>query len=76
MPGVTDAGVVGVPDDRLGEVPVAFVVTDVDVTDEELDAGCRTHLVAYKVPVAFHRIDELPRNEIGKLLRRELVGLT
>jgi acyl-coenzyme A synthetase/AMP-(fatty) acid ligase len=74
VPGVVDAGVVGIPDERLGEVPVAFVVVDGDVTDAELDAGCRAHLVAYKVPVAFHRSDELPRSEIGKLLRRELAA--
>ena len=74
VPGVIDAGVVGRPDDRLGEVPVAFVVTDRDVSDAALDAACREHLVAYKVPVAFHRVDELPRSEIGKLLRRELAA--
>jgi len=68
---VTDVSVVGVPDDRLGEVPVAFVVGD-PVPDEELVALCREHLVAYKVPAAFHWIDELPRSEVGKVLRAEL----
>jgi acyl-coenzyme A synthetase/AMP-(fatty) acid ligase len=74
VPGVSDAAVVGGPDDRLGEVPVAFVVAETSVIDAELDATCRAHLVAYKVPVAYHRIDSLPRNEIGKLLRRDLVA--
>jgi acyl-CoA synthetase (AMP-forming)/AMP-acid ligase II len=69
-PRVRDAAVVGVPDDRLGEVPVAFVVGD--ASDEELVALCREHLVAYKVPSAFHRVDVLPRSEVGKVLRREL----
>ena len=64
------------PDDRLGEVPVAFVVTTADVTDDELDAVCREHLAPYKVPVAFHRVDALPRTEVGKVLRRELAQLT
>ena len=70
-PTVLDAGVVGAPDDRLGEVPVAFLVGD-PVPDDELVALCREHLVAYKVPAAFHWIDELPRSEVGKLLRTEL----
>jgi acyl-CoA synthetase (AMP-forming)/AMP-acid ligase II len=72
-PGVSDAAVVGVADVRLGEVPVAFVVSDGDVTDDELRATCREHLAPYKVPVAFHRIDALPRSEVGKVLRRELL---
>ena len=72
VPGVAEAAVVGVPDDRLGEVPVAFVVTTADVADDELVAACREHLAPYKVPVAFRRIDALPRSEVGKVLRREL----
>ncbi len=71
-PGISEAAVVGVPDDRLGEVPVAFVVGD--ATDEELTALCREHLVPYKVPVAFVRVDALPRTEVGKVMRRELVS--
>ena len=71
-PGVSDAAVVGLPDDRLGEVPVAFVVGD--ASDAELVQLCRDHLVAYKVPVAFRHLGALPRSEVGKLLRRELVA--
>jgi acyl-coenzyme A synthetase/AMP-(fatty) acid ligase len=56
-------------------VPVAFVVTDRDVTDDELVATCREHLAPYKVPVAFHRVDALPRTEVGKLRRTELADL-
>jgi acyl-coenzyme A synthetase/AMP-(fatty) acid ligase len=69
-PGVRDAAVVGVPDSRLGEVPVAFVVGEAG--DDELEELCRRHLVPYKVPVAFRRVDALPRSEVGKVLRREL----
>jgi acyl-coenzyme A synthetase/AMP-(fatty) acid ligase len=72
-PGVSDAAVVGFADDRLGEVPIAFVVGAAG-TDEELRALCREHLAPYKVPVAFHRIDALPRSEVGKVLRRELAA--
>ena len=71
--GVSEAAVVGLPDERLGEVPVAFVVGD--ASDAELDQLCRQHLVAYKIPVAFRRVDSLPRSEVGKILRRELVDM-
>lgn len=70
-PGVEDVAVVGVPDDRLGEVPVAFLVGNGSST-EALRALCRSHLVAYKVPVEFRWIELIPRNEIGKVLRSEL----
>jgi acyl-coenzyme A synthetase/AMP-(fatty) acid ligase len=70
VPGIREAAVVGMADDRLGEVPVAFVVGD--VPDAELEAACRTHLAPYKVPVRYERIDRLPRNDVGKILRREL----
>ena len=74
-PGVRDVAVVGVPDDRLGEVPWAFVVpaTGHRVDAAALDGWAREHLVAFKVPAHFATIDELPRNEIGKLRRLDLV---
>ena len=71
-PGVRDAAVVGVPDDRLGEVPVAFLVGGV-ADDAALDRLCQDHLVPYKIPAAYHRVDALPRNDAGKLRRDELV---
>lgn len=71
-PAVREASVVGVPDDRLGEVPVAFVVGE-PVEADVLEAHCREHLVPYKVPADVVWVDELPRSEVGKVLRRELV---
>ncbi|MDE0664093.1 MAG: fatty acid--CoA ligase family protein [Acidimicrobiaceae bacterium] len=71
VPGIREAAVVGAPDSRLGEVPVAFVVGE---TDSDLGEVCRQHLVAYKVPVRFEFLDRLPRSETGKVLRRELVA--
>jgi len=74
-PAVADAAVAGEPDDRLGEVPVAFVVdAGPRATNEELAALCREHLTPYKVPVAFHRVDALPRTEVGKVRRADLTG--
>ncbi len=78
VPGVSEAAVVAADDDRLGQVPVAFVVLDEgdDRSDAEIDEvmidACRSALAAYKVPVRFERIDRLPRNDAGKVLRREL----
>ena len=67
---------VGGPDDRLGEVPWAFVVVDGrPPTDDELEALCREHLAPYKVPVGFVTVDELPRNEIGKVVSKDLLAL-
>jgi long-chain acyl-CoA synthetase len=70
-PNVREAAVVGAPDERLGQVPVAYIVGS--ASDNELDQLCRDHLVPYRIPVAYHRIDALPRNEVGKLLRRALI---
>jgi long-chain acyl-CoA synthetase len=72
---VADAAVVGVPDDRLGEVPWAFVVTSDGAPPDgaALTDLCRDHLAPYKVPVRFEGIDALPRNEVGKVLKATLV---
>ena len=77
-PDVDDAAVVGVPDERLGEVPgpsssARPVRPPLDV--DALDALCRQHLAPYKVPVRFLPIDALPRNEVGKVLAAELVDM-
>jgi acyl-CoA synthetase (AMP-forming)/AMP-acid ligase II len=69
-PGVADAAVVGVPDERWGESGVAFVVGS--ATEEELVAFCRERLARYKVPKAIRFVDELPRNSLGKVQRSAL----
>jgi long-chain acyl-CoA synthetase len=71
-PAVEDVSVVGVPDDRLGEVPVAWIV-GAAFDPDDLKAHCRERLAPYKVPVQFLPIAELPRSEVGKVLRRDLV---
>jgi len=68
--GVREAVVVGRPDERDGDVPVAFIVGDVD--DAALLEHCRAHLARYQVPREFVRIEAIPKNAVGKPLRREL----
>jgi acyl-CoA synthetase (AMP-forming)/AMP-acid ligase II len=71
---VLETAVVGRPDERWGEVPVAFVVRreGSDVTAEDLIAHCRGELAKFKVPKAVMFLAALPRNPSGKVLKREL----
>jgi long-chain acyl-CoA synthetase len=73
-PAVDDAAVVAVADERLGEVPVALVVAHPGRAPDPaaLERLCREQLAPYKVPVRFTVVDELPRNDAGKLLRQAL----
>jgi long-chain acyl-CoA synthetase len=73
-PGVAEAAVIGERDPLLGEAPVAFFVPvpGMAPTDAELRRHCHEHLPPYQVPTRFERVDALPRNESGKLLRAAL----
>jgi len=74
-PDVRDCAVKGVPDERLGQTPVAFVVTREGEasTQEALGAFCRDRIANYKVPRRFHFVNELPRTAQGKVMKRFLV---
>ena len=72
-PGVLEVGAVGVPDEKSGEVPKVVVVKkDPDLTSEAIIEHCREQLTGYKVPRHVEFRDELPKTNVGKVLRREL----
>jgi acyl-CoA synthetase (AMP-forming)/AMP-acid ligase II len=76
-PGVAAAGVVGVPDERLGQTIAAFVVAS-DASDPPDSATLRRHarerLAGFKVPAYWYSVGSLPHSAAGKLLRRELAS--
>ncbi len=72
-PGVLEVAAIGVPDERSGEAVKVFVVRkDPALTAEALIAHCRENLTGYKVPHHVEFRDELPKSNVGKILRREL----
>lgn len=71
-PHVKEAGVCGQDHPEWGSVPVAFIVGYKNVSVTDLEDYCVQQLARYKIPKAFHLVDELPRNASNKLLRRKL----
>ncbi|WP_232665035.1 long-chain-fatty-acid--CoA ligase [Pseudonocardia sp. TRM90224] len=73
-PSVGDVAVIGVPDERWGEVPKAVVVAapGQTVDPEALIAYCKEHLASFKSPKSVDVLDELPRNPTGKILKKDL----
>ena len=72
-PGVLEVAVVGVPDQKSGEAVKAFIVKREEaLTDEELRAYCKEHLTSYKVPRHYEFRTDLPKSNVGKILRKEL----
>jgi acyl-CoA synthetase (AMP-forming)/AMP-acid ligase II len=74
LDGVTDAAVIGIPDERWGESPLAFVVrrSGSALTADEVVTHCRSRLASYKCPRRVEFVDTLPRNATGKVLKFEL----
>lgn len=72
-PKVLEVAAIGVPDEATGEAVKAYVVArDSTLTKDELIQHCRTSLTRYKIPKFFEFRDELPKSNVGKILRREL----
>ena len=68
-----EVAAVGEPDEKSGEVVrICVVKKDPSLTAEELKAFCKKELTGYKVPRIIDFFDELPKTNVGKILRREL----
>jgi len=72
-PGIVECAAIGVPSEVTGEaVKLVVVSNSPELTVEAIQDFCREHLTAYKVPKIVEFIDELPKSNVGKVLRREL----
>ena len=72
-PDVLEVGVVGKPDEKSGEAVMAVIVKkNPDLTEDDIRSFCRDHLTAYKIPRSIIFVNELPKTNVGKILRREI----
>lgn len=74
LPTVAEAACIGMPDEKSGERIVLFVapVAGAEIDIDEIDAHCRESLAAYKVPREIQALAELPKSNVGKILRKDL----
>ena len=72
QPGIREAVVIGVNDERRGELPVAYVVVDESFDEVKVAETCRRVLASFKVPRAFVRVESLPRTALGKIQKHLL----
>jgi long-chain acyl-CoA synthetase len=72
-PGVLEAGAIGIPDEHSGEVVKVVVVRkEPNLTEADIREYCKKELTGYKRPKVIQFVDELPKTNVGKILRREL----
>lgn len=73
MPGIIESAVIGIPDENSGETVKAFIVSDApSITAQDVVKFCRQHLTPYKIPKHIEFRTELPKSNVGKILRRSL----
>ena len=77
LPEVAEAACIGIPDEKTGERIRLFVapVAGADVDEEALISHCRQSLASYKVPKEVTVLEELPKSNVGKILRKDLRDL-
>ncbi|MFT7053672.1 MAG: long-chain acyl-CoA synthetase [Psychromonas sp.] len=71
-PKIIEAAAIGIADDASGEKIKLFYVSNKSLSDKELIAHCKKYLTGYKIPCLFERRDELPKSNVGKILRKDL----
>ena len=72
-PQIIEVGVIGIPDEQHGEIVMAAIVSKEPRPDiEEIRAHCMQYLTRYKIPSRIEFVEELPKTNVGKILRREL----
>lgn len=78
IPQIDEASVIGIADEKWGEVPKAYIVSKEGNApcDGDIIEFCRKHLAGYKVPRIIERIEELPKNPSGKVLKKQLRELS
>tara|TARA_B100000029_G_C16906306_1_gene716057 strand:- start:119 stop:565 length:447 start_codon:yes stop_codon:yes gene_type:complete len=74
IPSISQIAIVGVPDERLNEVPAAFVVSDIEqtVTLKEIKSYCQDVIASYKIPRYLFYLDSLPMTPTGKVQKHKL----
>jgi len=71
-PNVIEAAAIGIADDKCGEVVKLFVVVEMEMSVDDIKAHCRENLTGYKIPRYVEFKDELPKSNVGKILRKDL----
>ncbi len=69
---IIESAAIGIPDEKSGEVVKLFLVVEIEMSVEDVKAHCREHLTGYKIPRHIEFRDELPKSNVGKILRKDL----